>query len=39
MGVLQWLLVAAALVVFCVGFVAGLEWAGIHLTRRRLEDD
>ena len=39
MGMLQWLLILAALVVFSVGFVAGAEWRGIHLTRRRLEDD
>ena len=39
MGMLQWLLIGAALVVFSAGWVGGASWRGIHLTRRRLEDD
>ena len=39
MGPLQWLLIAAALVVFSAGWVGGASWAGVHLTRRRLDDE
>ena len=42
-GALQWLLIAGALVValvaYSAGFASGASWAGVHLTRRRLEDD
>ena len=39
MGALQWLLIAAALVVFSAGWVGGASWSGVHRTRRRLEDE
>ena len=39
MGMLQWLLIGAALIVFSAGWIGGASWNEIHQTRRRLEDD